>query len=234
MIKKKFNDRNIKKEESLKIKKNINTSENRSKKKNLQMVHVKDAKEEYMDLNKREEKISITKKIIPDNKEKKDNITIFNIYELCEEFEIECINIFKKANKRLLKFLFEKYRNTMNSKKCSTFQSLQEKRDFITAPEIYKMLKDNNIQKAMIRNNELFSILKQIAKNPFAFFDTAYLNYSEFVDSFIQIAIFLYEKDPVMKNLNIVEKSEKLLNYIIQNDKNNFLSTLQQVVFNTK
>jgi hypothetical protein len=111
--------------------------------------------------------------------------------------ERELINHVIKRYMRVLKLLFKKYSSTGYKKARvgkETFESAAEKNSTLSESEFYKLLKEQGLPSSMISLEDSTALLKSFClkqKKP-----QIIINFQEFQEMIIQVAIFIYSKYP--------------------------------------
>eukprot|EP01022_Parablepharisma_sp_SALTPOND_P028665 TRINITY_DN71377_c2_g1_i1.p3 TRINITY_DN71377_c2_g1~~TRINITY_DN71377_c2_g1_i1.p3 ORF type:complete len:558 (+),score=149.58 TRINITY_DN71377_c2_g1_i1:4544-6217(+) len=130
-----------------------------------------------------------------------------------EEREKDAVFFFMRKYKRLFRYLFTKYSNSCYSRKVVEFDALREKAEVITIAEVTKMLKDHNVDSYMLSRDELATILRLVNMKANRN-DITTLAFEGFQDFFLQTAIFIYSKPPVvLSHLPLVESIKALVKH---------------------
>jgi len=129
--------------------------------------------------------------------------------DLEEDWEKESVIFFMKKYKRLLKYLFDKYINTGYSKKAVEYYSVGKQKEYLYLGELIKMYRDHNVTSLM--NNE-FSMILRLINTKHNRNDLTSINFDGFCEYFIQSAIYIYSKPPIiLSHLPLVESLKELL-----------------------
>lgn len=134
-----------------------------------------------------------------------------------ENKDCEGIQLFISHNKKLFRYLFNKYSNSGFSPKIiSSFDTLKEKLDTISIAELIKMLKDHNVTLRMISHAEVATILRLINTKRVCRNDLSALPFEGFIEFFIQVGIFIFSKDPYcLSHLPSLLLAKKLLEHFL-------------------
>eukprot|EP01022_Parablepharisma_sp_SALTPOND_P026722 TRINITY_DN64702_c0_g1_i1.p1 TRINITY_DN64702_c0_g1~~TRINITY_DN64702_c0_g1_i1.p1 ORF type:complete len:1094 (+),score=155.90 TRINITY_DN64702_c0_g1_i1:2337-5618(+) len=136
----------------------------------------------------------VYEKAVPQKKE--PNIELYTVEDE-EDKDCEALKLFIEQHKRVFRYLYNRYANSgFSSKPKGSFDALKEKLSTISMAEIIKMLKDHSITLRMLSHSELASFIrlvnfKLIHKN-----DLTALTYQGFIELFVQIAIYIFSKEP--------------------------------------
>lgn len=135
-----------------------------------------------------------------------------------EDKDYEALKLFVDQHKRIFRYLYSRYANSgFSSKQKGSFDALKEKLNTISMAEIIKMLKDHNITYRMLTQSELASFIRLINFKLIHKNDLTALTYDGFIELFIQLAIFIFSRDPYyLTFLPPVNHLEALLDHFRQ------------------
>jgi len=130
-----------------------------------------------------------------------------------EEREKEAVFLFVKKYRKLFRYLFTKYANSCYSTKAGAFDDLKEKAETITFGELTKLFKDHNISSSMLSREELSTFIRLVNAHQ-GKTEISSLTFEGFQECFIQVAIYIYSKSPViLSHLPLVESVKELVNH---------------------
>jgi hypothetical protein len=130
-----------------------------------------------------------------------------------EEREKEAVFLFVKKYRKLFRYLFTKYANSCYSTKTGAFDALKEKAETITFGELTKLFKDHNVSSSMLAREELSTFIRLVNARQ-GKTEISSLTFEGFQESFIQAAIYIYSKPPViLSHLPLVESVKELVNH---------------------
>lgn len=127
-----------------------------------------------------------------------------------EEREEQAISVFLSKFKKLFRYLFTTYANTCYTNHKPHFEDLKEKYDLITFGELTILLKDHSLDNWKITKDELATILR-LVNIKYQRSDLSSLTFEGFQDCLVQIAIFIFGKQPKFMQLPLVESLKELL-----------------------
>ena len=112
-------------------------------------------------------------------------------FESEEDWENEAVSLFMKNNKKLLKYLFDKYVSTCYSRKIVDCKSLKGRTELLTLGELTKMYRDHKVN--LLSHNELGTLMR-LVNDKFCRNEFANLTFEGFQEYFAQSAIYAYSK----------------------------------------
>lgn len=130
-----------------------------------------------------------------------------------EEREKEAVFLYVKKYRKLFRYLFTKYANSCYSSKAGAFDALKEKAEIITLGEITKLFKDHSVSSAMLNREELATFIRLVNAHQ-GKIEISSLTFEAFQESFVQIAIYIYSKAPlILSHLPLVESVKELVKH---------------------
>lgn len=146
---------------------------------------------------------------------KKKGVSDIHIWEIEDEEEsvAEEIKIWIDENRKILRYFFNNYSSyELTRKKLGNASLTQSYLETISLIEIARMFKDHNIPIKLLSKIEISSLIRQINLKYFQNNDSSAISFEGFIELFVQVALFIYNKPPAhLKHLPPVALVQRLM-----------------------